>query len=450
MTTFRYYAIVPDGAAERVLLVESGGRWTLPYFEPDRWVLWQAVDHVTREMCQRLDLDLTTLRCVGIYTHPELGTGSPLYEMENHGGDTPQTEGTRWVDAAELAGLELDVPEHRGVLTDWHRAERRRAQAATFPPWYRTGWFTEAAGWVSDVLAGRGVAQIAPVEQCRSSQRSAVLRAATAEGLVYLKAVPGMFGYEPSLTLALSERFPDLLPRVVAIDRERSWMLTESCGASDLSAYEDVEVWFSALERYAHLQIELTGETDWLRRLGCPDWGLERLPGAMDRLLTDTVALGLDKPWGLSEAEIERLRARVPEVKSACDALAAYSVPHSLEHGDFGYWQVMVEDGRSRFIDWSDASISHPFFSLWFMLGELQYGAPSMVGHWAALRDAYLRPWTRFEPMNRLVEAFELSRPLASLHQAAIYHDTIMPAAEIGWEWERMVPYCLKRLVRED
>ena len=77
MTTFRYYAIVPDGAAERVLLVESGGRWTLPYFEPDRWVLWQAVDHVTREMCQRLDLDLTTLRCVGIYTHPELGTRQP-------------------------------------------------------------------------------------------------------------------------------------------------------------------------------------------------------------------------------------------------------------------------------------------------------------------------------------------------------------------------------------
>ena len=73
-------------------------------------------------MCQRLDLDLTTLRCVGIYTHPELGADSPLYEMENHGGDTPQPEGTRWVDAAELAGLELDVPEHHGVLTDWHRA----------------------------------------------------------------------------------------------------------------------------------------------------------------------------------------------------------------------------------------------------------------------------------------------------------------------------------------
>ena len=70
MPSFRYYAIVPDGVVERVLLVNSGGRWTLPYFEPDRRVLWQAVDRVTREMGQRLDL--TTLRCVGIYTHPEL------------------------------------------------------------------------------------------------------------------------------------------------------------------------------------------------------------------------------------------------------------------------------------------------------------------------------------------------------------------------------------------
>lgn len=49
--------------------------------------------------------------------------------------------------------------------------------------------------------------------------------------------------------------------------------------------------------------------------------------------------------------------------------------------------------------------------------------------------------------MERLIEAFELARPLASLHQAIKYQQTIIPQIEAKWEWERMVPYFLKRLV---
>ncbi len=448
MTTLRYYAIVPDATAERVLLVESDGRWTLPYFEPAQWVLWQAVNHVTREMRSQLGLDLTTLRCVGIYTQPEFGTGSPLYEMENHDDDAA-LEGTRWVDATELASVELEVPEHHRALETWYDRERRNKRAASFPPWYRPGWFDTASGWVPDVIARAGLAQTGQVEQYRSSQRSAVLRAAMTAGEVYFKAVPPMFSYEAALTVALSARFPDLLPGVIDVDEDRGWMVTESCGESDLAAYDDLDVWRSALERYARLQIELVGETQWLKGLGCPDRGLARLGNAIDRLLADTEAMGLGKPWGMTEAEIDQLRGGAPGLKSACERLREYSVPHSLEHGDFGYWQVIVSEGRGRFIDWSDASVSHPFFSLWFMLEELQYGAPHMIDHSAALRDAYLEPWTDFEPMDRLIEAFELAQPLASFHRASVYHDTIMPAVDIRWEWERMVPYCLKRLLRD-
>ena len=49
--------------------------------------------------------------------------------------------------------------------------------------------------------------------------------------------------------------------------------------------------------------------------------------------------------------------------------------------------------------------------------------------------------------MHRLTEALALARPLASLHQATIYHDTIVPESEAQWESEKMVPYCLKRLL---
>jgi hypothetical protein len=446
---YRYYAIVPDSAAERVLLRESEGRWTLPYFECDHGAIWQAVDHVNREMRDRLGIEVTTLRCMGIFTHPTLGTGSPVYELENHGSEVPAPPGTRWFGRDELAEIELAVPEHRAVLTDWSAAVPRHDAAGGLPPWYRPGWFEGAARWTSEAIADAGLQRTGPVEQFRSSQRSAVLRAETAGGRVYFKAVPEMFGHEGALTIALAERFPDLVPRVIEVAPDRNWLLTEGCGESDLSAYDDLGVWGSALAGYARLQIELAGQTDWLFGLGCPDRGLGGLPGAIDRLLADTDAMLPGTPWGLNESGIGRLRERAPELKAACRALADYAVPQSLEHGDFGYWQVIVRRGRSRFIDWSDASISHPFFSLWFLLEELQYGAPKMVEHQLALRDAYLEPWTEFEPMDRLTEAFRLAGPLASLHQAAISHDTIVPASEVRWEWEKMVPYCLKRLLRD-
>ena len=50
MAGYRYYSIVPDSAVARVLMVRSSDGWTLPHFDLDRAVIWQAVDHVNRDM----------------------------------------------------------------------------------------------------------------------------------------------------------------------------------------------------------------------------------------------------------------------------------------------------------------------------------------------------------------------------------------------------------------
>ena len=39
----------------------------------------------------------------------------------------------------------------------------------------------------------------------------------------------------------------------------------------------------------------------------------------------------------------------------------------------------------------------------------------------ARLRSAYLEPWTEFQSMDVLVEAFDASMPLGALHQAMTY-----------------------------
>jgi len=186
-----------------------------------------------------------------------------------------------------------------------------------------------------------------------------------------------MFGHELDLTVGLSERFPELVPGVLAVDRHRNWMLIEGAGEDDLSRYDDLETWQAALRAYAGLQVEMARRTDWLFGQGCPDRRLDRLGDSLDSLLADTPAMLPGTSWGLTKTETDGLRARAPEFKAACRALSEYAIPYSVEHGDFGYWQVIVTNGRSRFIDWSDSSVSHPFFSLWFLLEELQCGEPN-------------------------------------------------------------------------
>ena len=444
---YRYYAIVPDNTGRKVVLLQSPDGWTLPYLELDNWVIWQKVDHVAHQIKAQLGVDVTALRCLRIIQDLVLGTDSPIFVMEKHDpGWSPSTNG-RWATQADLKEIDLAVEAHAPVISDWLQSNLDTRPHPLTPDWYLPGWFQSATEWTTEQCSGLGIELIAPVEQFHKSQRSSVLRARTSRSFVYMKAVPEMFEHELPLTQALSEQFPQLLPEVLAMDAQRSWLLMDDCGDDDLGSYEDLAVWQAVLESYSRVQVDLTNQTNRLFTLGCPDWGLEHLADSIDGLLTDTSAMLPDTPWGLTTAEIDNLQNRASEFKDACGGLLDYSVPHTLEHGDFGYWQVIVSGDRYRFIDWSDSSVSHPFFSMWFLIEELRYGAPKLVASSEKLRDAYLKAWTDFEPMERLVEAFELARPLASLHQASKYRQTIIPQVDAKWEWEKMVPYFLKRLV---
>ena len=446
---YRYYSIVPDAAGDRVLLLRSPEGWTLPYFDSDDWVIWQQVDHVNRQVSALLEADVTTLRCLQIIPNPDLGSGSPIYAMESHGSTWSAPTDGRLVTHAEFQELDLAIELHRPIIDSWFDSAQAAEPHPLTSAWYQPGWFQLAADWMTSECARLGIELIAPIEQLRQSQRSSVLRAKTMDGSTYLKAVPEMFRHESALTVALSERFPSVVPQVLALGTSRNWMLIEGCGDHDLAASDDVGLWQAALGGYAEIQVELAQQTGMLFGLGCPDRQLDNLRDSVDPLLNHVSAMLPDTRLGFTWDEIEALRARASEFKEACSLLSDFAVPHTLEHGDFGYWQVVVSGDRYCFIDWSDSSVSHPFFSVWFLIEELKYGAPKMVSSWKKLRDSYLEVWTGFEPMERLVEAFDLARPLAALHQASIYYQTIVPQIEAKWEWEKMVPYFLRRLSRD-
>lgn len=444
-----YYCLIPHPAACQLLFLPHGQGWTLPWWmhEGDDYPFWQTVDGVDRALRVRFGLDALTLRCIHVDHDPQQGWLEYVYESAPAPPTWAFPPGGRWLGHDDLERLALAVPAHRALLDRWFAAVGDAAVMAQRPPWYRPGWFAEATGWLEVQLARYGRAIVAPPEQLRSWERSCLLRALTADGWVYLKAVPAMFAHEPPLTRELARAYPGQMPALLAHDGIRRWMVMDDFGGVSLASVREAGCWATALRRFAEIQIACIPHLAALRALGCPDRPVRSLPTALDALLADTAALLPGTPDGLTAAEINTLRARAPLLAVWCAELAHTSVPETLEHGDFWAGNIAATPAGYVYFDWSDSAIAHPFFSLALFLADATRAFPNDPSIEARLRDAYLAPWAAFAPRDELVRVFALAQRVAPLHHAITYHRDILPTMDARWEMERMVPFYLRMLL---
>src|SRR5262249_18516699 len=149
-----------------------------------------------------------------------------------------------------------------------------------------------------------------------------------------------------------------------------------------------------------------------------------------------------------TEAQRRELHALAPRIRAACQRLADYRLPYALEHGDLNPFNIRVAGERVYYLDWTDSAVSHPFFSLARLLLFIPTALSSdhPLIHPAAalrLRDAYLEPWTAYEPMDRLIAALALAQPLAALARALNYSQLDFTRRGIDWECSAVVPGAL-------
>ena len=439
---YQDWAVIPHPDTSQILLLPSPGGWTLPLVEHAERHFWQSVAPVNQAIRALLEFDATTLYCI------QTDYQSTVYAMENHSPAWNPPPDAIWVERMALDTLELARPEQRELLERWFARRDAPVVPTNRPPWYQPGWFARASEWVLGQLERLAMPAIGPIEQLRSWERSTILRAPTTHGMAYFKAVPAMFAHEPALTQALAARDPAHFPAVLAADRERGWMLMPDAGSQRLDNVPDLGRWQAALRAFAQVQIVLITSVGDLIRLGCPERRLDRLAAQIDGLLADTAAL---TPPGaaLSDAEIAALRGRAAELKAMCAELARAPIPPTLEHGDFWAGQVVLRDDENIFIDWSDSSIAHPFFSMSFFsdTAESEEFLPGVPDLRNQLRDAYLEPWAAYAPHAELIAIFDLAQSLSALHNAMTYHQWILPHMEARWEMEKMIPFYLRKLL---
>ena len=448
-SSLTYSCLIPHPTARQLLFVPHAQGWALPWWshEDGDQPFWQTVGGVSRALREHFGLDTPILRCVHVGHGPQRWRSECIYESEPPPPAWALPPGGRWFGRDDLGRIPLADPTHRALLDRWFSETGDAAVIARRPPWYRPGWFAEATDWLEAQLARRGYTIIAPPEQLRSWERSCLLRALTAEGWVYVKAVPTIFAHEPPLTYALAQAYHGAIPTLLAHDDTRRWMVMADFGGVSLASVRESGRWAAALRRFAEIQIACIPRVSVLCTLGCPARSMSALPTGLDTLLADPAALLFETPEGLTVAEIDTLRAHAPFLATWCAELAYAPIPETLEHGDFWAGNVAATATDYVYFDWSDSAIAHPFFSLALFLADAARTFSDDPGIEIRLRDAYLAPWTAFAPQSELVRVFALAQRLAPLHHAITYHRDILPAMDARWEMERMVPHYLRMLL---
>jgi hypothetical protein len=426
---WRVRGLLRDDAG-RVLVLLSDAGAMLPYVEvevePDL-----ELPRVRDALADLIAVRTIVVRPVARSVDEEHRVLEVAFELEAV-GSTATALLCDWVGPSDLERFVL--PAHDHGLLERLFADRPHPNRSA---WARVGWFGEAEAWIDAELGKLGRHRTGPIEQLSSWCISSILRAPTKDGDVYFKATvrTPLFVDEGAVTRELAELFPGSVPRPLAIDSERRWMLLDDFGKV-VGWSAPLETTIEVLTAFGRLQIEAADHADKLIAVGAVD----RRPG----WLAPQIASLLEIPdvLGLDEEELGRLEALVPAFASACERLAAGPVPDTLVHGDLHMANVARNGGRYVFFDWTDACVTHPFLDLIVLLFE---DDPEVR---RALRDAYLEVWAGYAAEDELLALWALAEPLIGMNQAVSYR-AILESVEPGTadELAPMLPFYLRKAI---
>ena len=263
-------------------------------------------------------------------------------------------------------------------------------------PWDSDSWLPEVSDWVRVQLGE----QPQSLDLMHQYSWSAMVRVQSSRGLSYFKATSPAMRFEAALTYELTHWRPDVTVDLLAHDPEQGWLLMADSGATlrELNAaHRDKERMRTVFRTYAQLQIDTVSQTRKYLRLGLPE-----------RTVSSVVAGG--KRLGVSPDLLDALALDVNRLE----------LPVTLVHEEVHDVNVLIRDGLTVFIDWSDSSVGHPFFGVVVALRsvsdkwELEPGDEFLED----LVDAYLEPWTYLAPQADLRGVFSAAYRLGMLNRA--------------------------------
>ncbi|MDR6550189.1 aminoglycoside phosphotransferase family protein [Paenibacillus qinlingensis] len=321
----------------------------------------------------------------------------------------------KWVSREDLAHVQFNRMDHLEVIYAYFAERESDKQPRYRQPWESRGWITGVMSWVKEVLAALTIEVVGQPEPMKWWCLSCVLRVSTTQGNVYFKvnAAQPLFVDEGIFLRYMGKRYPGRIPTVLGTEPSNGWMLVGDAGER-LRYNMPTESKEELLRTFAAIQLDSINFVDELLALGCADRRAHRHIPLISPLLDDELMISK-----LTVEEISELRNQVPALMEMHSKLTEFAVPSTLIHGDLNLGNVTTVNDKLNFIDWTDASVAHPFMDMFLIFDESDLTLRDQ------LRDVYLEQWTHFEPMDRLQELWSLCEVVHAIHHAISYQSIL-------------------------
>jgi hypothetical protein len=261
-------------------------------------------------------------------------------------------------------------------------------------PFSDFGAFEKIHSWVAEQLRSLGMFIDGSFRQLQADGSFALIRFATDRDAVWFKAVGQPNLREFAITRLLAARVPAFLPELLAERKEwNAWLVAEAQGQGLYESF-DPAVWARAAEALAGLQTASVEHAQDFLDAGAHDVRTESLARALKPFFSgmEDVAEAQVKSTArkLSVAEIGFVREQLAE---ALEEIQEAAIPDSLNHLDLNPCNVVVGPAKCTFLDWAEAAVGCPLFSIEYLRQQFLQAFPADDAAQDELLRFYLQRW---------------------------------------------------------
>lgn len=314
----------------------------------------------------------------------------------------------------------LHSADFRALQQCLHQLETYERDGSS--PFAKRGWLSTLQNWISAVIHPLGLELKYSLQQFNAGPAFDLTRFETTGPAVWFKAVGEPNQREFPITMKLAELFPRFMPKILATKDDWNGWLSREVQGGNLGKGKNIEGWEQAAADLAKLQIESITSSRSLLPLGAHDLQSDALTSAISPFfdLVDRLMDEQEKtpPAVLSRAELNQTRRIVDD---ALTMLADLRIPTTIGHLDLNPWNIIISDSGTVFLDWAEAYVGHPFFSLEYLLQHFRHNSEDRAKFDRVVK-AYKTSWQESLSDDCTSEALAFA-PLAAVFAYAIEGD---------------------------
>ena len=393
-----------------VLLKFTEAGFVFPCVEIPRWE--RLAENLTAALKKDFGCDAVCLFTPNNSSHED-NTSRHRYEVmecwrDQHG------RGTDWKPVHSLSGDSFEDKAEFRILTEClHELDRYGHDPSS--PFAQRGRLTSVRGWAAEAIRPLGLELGPSFLQYNASPFFSLIRFETNGPAVWFKAVGEPNLREFPITLKLAELFPRFIAEIIASNGDWNAWLSREVNGANLGEANDLALWKNAATGLAELQIDSISRVDSIIKSGAHDLKTNTLLDLVDPFF-EVAALLMEEqprvpPPTLSRQELSLLKLRI---RDSLTLLEEFGISNTLGHLDLNPWNVVVSADGCVFLDWAEAYVGHPFFSLEYLLQHFRrkLGTDDVIE--SELVNAYRAPWRQLLSDDLTREAFALA-PLGAV-----------------------------------